>query len=156
MLLAASALVLAGCGGGGGGKLVGASFGGDFGKDRGMSLARRVRTWTGGIGLWRKVAIALAAAALASGIATYLALTGRRVGLGDARYCGYATHHVPRASLAALRESLFAAPPRDAAAADAAIMPFAAAAEPAFGEPAFGEPVFGEVAEWEPGPDGVL
>src|SRR5260370_41211311 len=41
-----------------------------------MSLARRVRTWTGGIGLWRKVAIALAAAALASGIATYLALTG--------------------------------------------------------------------------------
>src|SRR6266478_1517671 len=41
-----------------------------------MSLARRVRTWTGGIGLWRKVAITLAAAALASGIATYLALTG--------------------------------------------------------------------------------
>src|SRR5260370_34519496 len=41
-----------------------------------MSLARRVPTWTGGIGLWRKVAIALAAAALASGIATYLALTG--------------------------------------------------------------------------------
>src|ERR1700704_3325999 len=41
-----------------------------------MSLARRVHTWTGGIGLWRKVAIALPAAALASGIATYLALTG--------------------------------------------------------------------------------
>jgi two-component system, NtrC family, nitrogen regulation sensor histidine kinase NtrY len=41
-----------------------------------MSLARRVRTWTGGIGLWQKIAIALAAAALASGIATYLALTG--------------------------------------------------------------------------------
>jgi len=41
-----------------------------------MSLARRVRTWAGGIGLWRKMAIALAAAALASGIATYLALTG--------------------------------------------------------------------------------
>src|SRR5713101_6824996 len=41
-----------------------------------MSLARRVHTWTGGIGLWRKVAIALAASALASGIATYLALTG--------------------------------------------------------------------------------
>jgi two-component system nitrogen regulation sensor histidine kinase NtrY len=41
-----------------------------------MSLARRVHAWTGGIGLWRKVAIALAAAALASGIATYLALTG--------------------------------------------------------------------------------
>jgi two-component system, NtrC family, nitrogen regulation sensor histidine kinase NtrY len=41
-----------------------------------MSLARRIHTWTGGIGLWRKVAIALAAAALASGIATYLALTG--------------------------------------------------------------------------------
>ncbi len=41
-----------------------------------MSLARRVRTWAGGIGLWRKIAIALAAAALASGIATYLALTG--------------------------------------------------------------------------------
>jgi len=54
----------------------GASFGGDFGKDRRMSLARRVHTWTGGIGLWRKAAIALAAAALASGIATYLALTG--------------------------------------------------------------------------------
>src|SRR6195256_5075892 len=41
-----------------------------------MSLARRVQTWAGGIGLWRKIAIALAAAALASGIATYLALTG--------------------------------------------------------------------------------
>src|SRR6267143_3758107 len=41
-----------------------------------MSLARRVHARTGGIGLWRKVAIALAAAALASGIATYLALTG--------------------------------------------------------------------------------
>jgi two-component system, NtrC family, nitrogen regulation sensor histidine kinase NtrY len=41
-----------------------------------MSLARQVHTWAGGIGLWRKIAIALAAAALASGIATYLALTG--------------------------------------------------------------------------------
>src|SRR5436853_3076147 len=40
-----------------------------------MRLAR-LRSWTGGIGVWRKVAIALAAAALASGIATYLALTG--------------------------------------------------------------------------------
>ncbi len=41
-----------------------------------LALARRTRTWAGGIGLWRKIAIALAAAALASGIATYLALTG--------------------------------------------------------------------------------
>src|SRR5437764_13036378 len=41
-----------------------------------MSLARRVRTWAGGSGLWRKIAIVLAAAAAASGIATYLALTG--------------------------------------------------------------------------------
>src|SRR6059036_2268246 len=41
-----------------------------------MSLARGVRTWAGGIGLWRKIAITLATAALASGIATYLALTG--------------------------------------------------------------------------------
>src|ERR1051326_6625025 len=41
-----------------------------------MSLAQHVRGWTGGIGGWRKLAIALAAAALASGIATYLALTG--------------------------------------------------------------------------------
>ena len=41
-----------------------------------MSLARQVRTWAGGTGLWRKIAIVLAAAALASGIATYLALTG--------------------------------------------------------------------------------
>src|SRR5258707_1646346 len=41
-----------------------------------MSLARHLRSWTGGIGVWRKIAIALAAAALASGIATYLALTG--------------------------------------------------------------------------------
>jgi two-component system, NtrC family, nitrogen regulation sensor histidine kinase NtrY len=40
-----------------------------------MSLARQVRIRNGGIGLWRKVAIALAAAALASGIATYLAMT---------------------------------------------------------------------------------
>ena len=41
-----------------------------------MSLARRIRVWAGGVGLWRKMAIALAAAALGSGIATYLALTG--------------------------------------------------------------------------------
>src|SRR6266849_1366529 len=41
-----------------------------------LALTRQVRTWAGGIGLWRKIAIALAAAALASGIATYLALTG--------------------------------------------------------------------------------
>jgi two-component system nitrogen regulation sensor histidine kinase NtrY len=41
-----------------------------------MSLARRIRMWAGGIGLWRKMAVGLAAAALASGIATYLALTG--------------------------------------------------------------------------------
>ena len=41
-----------------------------------MSLARRVRTWAGGIVQWRKIAIALAVAALASGIATYLSLTG--------------------------------------------------------------------------------
>ena len=37
-----------------------------------MSLARQVRIWAGGVGLWRKLAIALAAAALGSGIATYL------------------------------------------------------------------------------------
>ncbi len=41
-----------------------------------MSLARRAAVWAGGFGLWRKIAIALAVAALASGIATYLALTG--------------------------------------------------------------------------------
>jgi len=41
-----------------------------------MSLAQQVRGRTGGIGVWRKLAISLAAAALASGLATYLALTG--------------------------------------------------------------------------------
>ena len=41
-----------------------------------MGLTRRVRSWAGRIGLWRKAAIVLAAAALASGVATYLALTG--------------------------------------------------------------------------------
>src|ERR1700758_1655246 len=41
-----------------------------------MSLMRRVRIWAGRIGLGRKIAIALAIPALASGIATYLALTG--------------------------------------------------------------------------------
>src|SRR3954463_3002184 len=40
-----------------------------------MRLAHQ-RRWTGGIALWRRMAIALAAAALASCIATYLALTG--------------------------------------------------------------------------------
>src|SRR6059058_6199909 len=40
-----------------------------------MRLAR-LRSWTGGIGVWRKIAVVLAAAALGSGIATYLALTG--------------------------------------------------------------------------------
>jgi two-component system nitrogen regulation sensor histidine kinase NtrY len=41
-----------------------------------MSQMRRVRSWAGRIGLRRKIAYALAVAALASGIATYLALTG--------------------------------------------------------------------------------
>jgi two-component system nitrogen regulation sensor histidine kinase NtrY len=41
-----------------------------------MSLAGQVRTWAGRIGLWRKITIALAVAAPASGIGTYLALTG--------------------------------------------------------------------------------
>src|SRR5665213_938185 len=41
-----------------------------------MSVAQQVGTWAGRIGLRRKIAIALAAAAVAAGIATYLALTG--------------------------------------------------------------------------------
>jgi two-component system nitrogen regulation sensor histidine kinase NtrY len=41
-----------------------------------MNPMRRVRIWAGRIGLGRKIAIALAIPALASGIATYLALTG--------------------------------------------------------------------------------
>jgi two-component system, NtrC family, nitrogen regulation sensor histidine kinase NtrY len=40
-----------------------------------MNLMRRMRIWAGRIGLRRKIAFALAMAALASGIATYLALT---------------------------------------------------------------------------------
>ncbi len=41
-----------------------------------MNPMRRVRIWAGRIGLRHKLAIALAVAALASGIATYMALTG--------------------------------------------------------------------------------
>jgi len=41
-----------------------------------MSLARQVPTWAGRIGLWRKITVTLAIAAPASGIATYLLLTG--------------------------------------------------------------------------------
>jgi two-component system, NtrC family, nitrogen regulation sensor histidine kinase NtrY len=41
-----------------------------------MNLMRRIRIWAGRVGLGRKIAIALAASALASGVATYLALTG--------------------------------------------------------------------------------
>jgi two-component system, NtrC family, nitrogen regulation sensor histidine kinase NtrY len=41
-----------------------------------MRLTRRVRIWAGRIGLWHKFAIALALAALGSGLATYMALTG--------------------------------------------------------------------------------
>ena len=41
-----------------------------------MSVAQQVGSWAGRFGLRRKVAIALAIAAVASGIATYLALTG--------------------------------------------------------------------------------
>ncbi|HYM71983.1 MAG TPA: PAS domain-containing sensor histidine kinase [Stellaceae bacterium] len=41
-----------------------------------MSVAQQVGTWAGRIGLRRKIAITLAAAALLAGIATYLALTG--------------------------------------------------------------------------------
>lgn len=45
-----------------------------------MSVARRVRTWAGSNALWRQLAVALAIAALGSGIATYLALTGAPFG----------------------------------------------------------------------------
>ncbi|HEX3863946.1 MAG TPA: PAS domain-containing sensor histidine kinase [Stellaceae bacterium] len=41
-----------------------------------MTLAQQVRLRASGLNLWRKAAIALAAAALASGVATYMALTG--------------------------------------------------------------------------------
>src|SRR6201985_3615053 len=41
-----------------------------------MNPMRRMGIWAGRIGLGRKLAIALAISALASGIATYLALTG--------------------------------------------------------------------------------
>src|SRR5258708_4397685 len=41
-----------------------------------MSLARQVSSWAGRVGLGRKMAIVLAIAALVSGMATYLALTG--------------------------------------------------------------------------------
>src|SRR5499427_3870899 len=41
-----------------------------------MNPMRRMRVWAGRIGFSRKLAVALAIAALASGIATYLALTG--------------------------------------------------------------------------------
>jgi len=41
-----------------------------------MSVAQQVGTWAGRFGLRRKMVVALAAAAAASGIATYLALTG--------------------------------------------------------------------------------
>jgi two-component system, NtrC family, nitrogen regulation sensor histidine kinase NtrY len=41
-----------------------------------MSFARRVRSWAGGVSVWRQIAIALAVAAAGSGMATYLALTG--------------------------------------------------------------------------------
>ncbi len=41
-----------------------------------MQLMRRVRMWAGRIGLRHKLAFGLALAALASGVATYLALTG--------------------------------------------------------------------------------
>jgi enoyl-CoA hydratase len=62
-------------------------------------------------------------------IGTYLALTGRRIKLADALYCGYATHAVPSAALPVLRNQLFAAAPRDAAAVEAIIAPFAAPPE---------------------------
>jgi len=64
-------------------------------------------------------------------IGTYLALTGRRVGLADARYCGYATHAVPRARLAELTAALFAAAPRDAHQVAAVLAPFATEPEAA-------------------------
>jgi two-component system, NtrC family, nitrogen regulation sensor histidine kinase NtrY len=41
-----------------------------------MRLMRRVRVWAGRTGLWRKCAWTLALAALGSGVATYLSLTG--------------------------------------------------------------------------------
>jgi two-component system, NtrC family, nitrogen regulation sensor histidine kinase NtrY len=41
-----------------------------------MRLMRRVRVWAGRVGLWRKCAWTLALAALGSGVATYLSLTG--------------------------------------------------------------------------------
>src|ERR1700747_3727260 len=60
-----------------------------------MHLMRRVRIWAGRIGLGRKLAVALAIPALASGIATYLSLTGAPL---------YGAH--PRAVLALLNLDL--------------------------------------------------
>jgi enoyl-CoA hydratase len=60
-------------------------------------------------------------------LGTYLALTGRRVGLADARYCGYATHAVASVLLAELAAALLAAAPRDAAAVEAVLAGFALA-----------------------------
>ena len=63
-------------------------------------------------------------------VGTYLALTGRRVKLADALYCGYATHAVPSGDVATLRQALFEQAPRDRAGVDAVIARFAAAPEP--------------------------
>ncbi len=59
-------------------------------------------------------------------IGTYLALTGRRIGLADSLYCGYATHHVPHDRLADLNAALLDAAPRTAAAVEALLARFAA------------------------------
>ena len=41
-----------------------------------MSLSQRMLRWTGRVGLGRKATVVLALAALASGVATYAAMTG--------------------------------------------------------------------------------
>ncbi len=68
-----------------------------------MKLMRRVRMWAGRIGLRHKLAFGLAMAALASGIATYLALTGAPPFGRTGQHRPYPAQPRPRAAAGARR-----------------------------------------------------
>ncbi len=76
-----------------------------------------------GIGLFPDVGATYVLPRLPGRLGTYLALTGARLGRGDAAWCGIATHAAPRARFDDLVESLASAADPERAIQDYAVAP---------------------------------
>lgn len=78
-----------------------------------------------GIGLFPDVGATWFLSRRPGALGTFLALTGARLGAGDAHAVGYATHVVPSTRLAQLREQLIDAAPTTSAEIDHVLAPYA-------------------------------